>query len=183
MAVNPTLSQNIEQTFNFALYNRPLHPELFELRARRVVRHEVYELECWVFPGGHALRFGAGAACYSEVVSQAGVALPEANVVSTFPCVGEHDVDQHFPRDEVGYLTTIQAEQLGENLYLATFEEMRDYANDAEALSHRWDDELGPNMSIVDVQRLNKEVHAQCYHLLADSGTVLRTQTIFEQRS
>ncbi|USN98538.1 MAG: DUF2617 family protein [Phycisphaeraceae bacterium] len=183
MAVNPTLAQNIGQTFNFALYHRPLHPELFELRGRRVVRHESYELEYWVLEGGHALRFGSGSACYSEVVSPTGVALPEGNVVSAFPCTGEHDIDQHFPRDKVGYITTIQSETLGENLYLATHAEMLDYAREAEALVHRWDTEMGPSMSIVDVQRFNKEVHAQSYHLLAESGTVLRTQTIFEQRA
>lgn len=182
MAVNPTLSQNITQTFHFALYHRALHPELFELRGRRVVRHETYELESWVFPGGHALRFGSGNACYSEVVSPNELALPETAPLSAFPCIGEHDVDQHFPRDQVGYITTIQSEQLGENLYLATFDEMRDYAREADAMMHRWDDEAGPNMSIVDIQRFSREVHAQGYHLLARGGTVLRTQTIFEQR-
>ena len=182
MAVNPTLSQNIGQTFIFALYHRALHPELFELRGRRVIQHDGYELECWVFPGGHSLRFGSGNACYSEVVSQSEVTLPEGHIIETFPCVGEHDVDQHFPSDEVGYITTIQSEQLGENLYIATFEEMSDYANEADALLHKWDDEFGRNMSIVDVQRFNRQVHAQSYHLLAGSGIVLRTQTIFEQR-
>lgn len=182
MTVNPSLSQNIVQAFQFALYHRALHPELFDLRGRRVVRHEGYELECWVFPGGHALRFECGPACFSEVVGPSEAPLPQANVINAFPCVGEHELDQHFPREKVGYITTIQSEQLGENLYLATFEEMRDYAREVGALVHRWDTEYGPCMSIVDIQRQSREVHAQSYHLLAQGGTVLRTQTIFEQR-
>jgi hypothetical protein len=182
MAVNPTLAQNVSQTFHFGLYHRALHPELFELKARRVVRHEHYEFECWVFPGGHALRFGSGATCYSEVITPTERTLPAANMVDSFPCIGEHDVDRHFPIERLGYITTIQSEQLGENLFLATLEEMQDYAREAEAVAHTWNDSLGPNMSIVDVQRLNREVHAQSYHLLAATGTVLRTQTIFEQR-
>lgn len=39
----------------------------------------------------------------------------------------------------------------------------------------------GPgNLSLVDVQKLNREVHCQSYHLIAQIGLVLRTQTIFE---
>lgn len=181
-AVNPILTPNVDQAFAFGLFNRALHPELFDLRARRVVRHEGYELECWVLSGGHALRFGSGSACYSEVVCSGEGLLPESNRVTSFSCAGEHDVDEHFAKDKVAYITTIQTEQLGENLYLATFEEMHDYAREAEAMVHRWDDMSGPNMSIVDIQRFNKEVHAQAYHLLASTGIVLRTQTIFEQR-
>ncbi len=182
MAVNPTVIQNIGQTFNFMLYERPLHPELFELRDRRVVRHDGYELECWLFAGGHALRFGMGEACYIEVISPTKLVLPEAHLVEGFPCVSEHETDQHFPKDEVGYINTIQSEQLGENLFRATFDEMLDYAHEADAMVHRWEGDAGPSMSIVDVQRYSGEVHAQSYHLLADSGTVLRTQTIFERR-
>jgi len=184
--VNPTLTQNgihhhVDQAFAFGLYNRALHPEFFDLRARRVVQHEGYELECWVLAGGHALRFGSGSACYSEVICPGDVTLPEGSRVTSFQCVGEHDLDEHFTRDQVAYITTIQTEQLGENLYLATLDEMRDYAREADAAMHRWDNEAGPNMSIGDVQRFNKEVHAQSYHLLASTGTVLRTQTIFEK--
>jgi hypothetical protein len=182
MTTNPSISPNIAQSFQFALYHRALHPELFDLRGRRVVRHEGYELECWVFPGGHALRFEHGPACYSEVVGPADAALPQSNVVNAFPCLGEHDLDQHFPRDKVGYITTIQSEQLTENLFLATFEEMRDFARDVNALVYRWDSEAGPCMSMIDVQRQSREVHAQAYHLLAPGGVVLKTQTIFEQR-
>lgn len=183
MAVNPTLSQNIGQTFNFVLYERPLHPELFSLQGRRVVRHDGYELECWVLAGGHALRYGTGEACYCEVIGRTELSLPETNAVEAFPCVGEHETDRHFPDDRVGYINTIQSEQLGDNLYRATFEEMLDFAGEADALTYRWESGSGPSLSMVDVQRYNKEVHAQCYHLLADSGTVLRTQTIFEQRT
>ncbi len=182
MAVNPSALQNIGQTFNFVLYERPLHPELFELRGRRVIRHDGYELECWVFAGGHALRFEMGGACYIEVISPSELTLPEANMVDGFPCMSEHETDQHFPKDKIGYINTIQSEQLGENLFRSTYDEMLDYAREADAMVHRWECNDGPCMSIVDVQRYNNEVHAQCYHLLADSGTVLRTQTIFERR-
>lgn len=181
-AVNPTIPAQIDHAFGFGLYNRAVHPEFFDLRSRRVQRHDGYELESWLVGGGHALRFSTGSCCYSEVICSNKTALPEANCVNSFVCGGEHDLDEKFDADGVGYIATIQSESLGDNLYRATFEEMLDYAVEAEAQVHRWDDDGGPSMSIVDVQRFHKQVHAQCYHLFARGGVVLRTQTIFEQK-
>ena len=181
-AVNPIVSTQQDQTFGYGLYNRAVHPEFFELRSRRVVRHEGYELESWLMGGGHALRFSTGSCCYSEVICGSETALPEANCLNSFICIGEHDIDEKFENDGVGYIATIQSETLGENLYRATFEEMLDYADESGAQVDRWNDESGASMSIVDVQRLHNQVHAQCYHLIARGGVVLRTQTIFEQK-
>lgn len=33
---------------------------------------------------------------------------------------------------------------------------------------------------MIDTQRYNREIHAQAYHLIAQGGVVIRTQTIFE---
>lgn len=181
-AVNPTIPAQIDHAFGFGLYNRAVHPEFFDLRSRRIVRHDGYELESWLVGGGHALRFSTGSCCYSEVICSNQTALPEANCLNSFVCGGEHDLDEKFEADGVGYIATIQSESLGDNLYRATFEEMLDYAGEAEAQVHRWEDDGGSSMSIVDVQRFHKQVHAQCYHLFARGGVVLRTQTIFEQK-
>ena len=180
--MNPIVTPQLDQAFAFGLYNRALHPEFFELRNRRVVRHAGWELESWIVNGGHALRFGNGSVCYSEVICQNENPLPTSNAVTSFLCGGEHDLDETFEQDKLGYITTIQSESLGENLYRATFEEMLDYAAEAEAQVSRWDSPSGQSMSIIDVQRFHKEVHAQCYHLFAQGGIVLRTQTIFEQK-
>jgi hypothetical protein len=59
-------------------------------------------------------------------------------------------------------------------------EELDDFAREEQALVHRWDDEIGPCMSILAHQRLAKEVHVQAYHFIAREGLVLRTQSLFE---
>ena len=182
-AVNPTaLTPQIDQAFTFGLYNRALHPEFFDLRTRRVARHQGWELESWIVAGGHVLRFGTGSACYAEAICQTETPLPDTHSVAGFVCGGEHDLDESFDADGVGYISTIQTEALGDNLYRATFEEMLDYAGEADAQMCRWETPEGSNLSIIDVQRFHKEVHAQCYHLYARGGVVLRTQTIFEQK-
>jgi hypothetical protein len=139
--------------------------------------------------------------------------LPVEGAVTGFQCAGEHEFEHSFDAEKVKYITSVQTEQLSDNLYQATYEEMTQFAQETGALIHVWSDAHGPqinglgnnghnghsginglnghskhnghgnhgrNLSMLDVQRLTKEVHAQSYHLVAATGLVIRTQTIFE---
>jgi hypothetical protein len=168
------------QTHQIFLYDRALHPELLPIRARKVIHHTSYELEVWVTDGGHLLRFERTTLCACELLTAHETRLPEHGIVAGFLAVGERDFEHRFTRDKVTYMNTIQTESLSENLYLSTYAEMIDFARDTDALVHKWNDESGRCISVIDTQRFNREVHAQCYHLVAQGGMVLRTQTIFE---
>jgi hypothetical protein len=180
--VNQTTKQNSLQSYQVILYDRALHPELFQLKARRVISHGGYELETWLMPGGHAARFESTGSCVTELVTDQEVTPPDSGSIATFFCAGERDYDTSIERLKIDYMTTVQTEQLSENLYAATLEEMQDYAAEVDALCHAWDGVSGTSFSMLDVQRFSKEIHVQSYHLVAQGGIVLRTQTIFEQR-
>lgn len=171
---------NVSQTYQVFLYGRALHPELFQIKARRVVKHGAYEFEAWLMQGMHLLRFEHRTMCASELLVDHEGNLPSTGAVAAFLCAGERDFEHKFPKDRVTYMSTVQTEQLSENLYLATLNELRAHAKETEALVHQWRDEAGPCLSMLDIQRYAKEVHAQAFHLLAQGGLVLRTQTIFE---
>lgn len=172
---SPTL-----QSYQVLLYNRALHPELFPLRGRRVVRHGNYEFEVWVMEGAHLLRFEHSTLCACELLTDQEGRLPEAGVVSGFLAAGERDFEHRFTKDKVTYMTTVQTETLSENLFVATYEEMLEYGRSSDALTHKWSDGAGQCLSMLDLQRYNREIHAQSYHLIAQGGLVIRTQTIFE---
>jgi len=168
------------QMFRMMLYRRPLHPELFKLEARRMDRHGEYEVENWVTPGGHVVRFSLPNQVMTETVLENGDHLPETGLVHALPCFGEKDYEAG-PEGRLQYYTTIQTEQLSDNLYQATLQEMRDFAREAGSLVHEWTDGDGVScLSMIDAQKYRKEYHFQSYHLLGISGTVLRTQSIFE---
>jgi hypothetical protein len=171
---------NSLQSYQVLLYNRALHPELFPLKGRRVVRHGAYEFETWVMEGAHLLRFEHTTVCACELLTAQEGKLPEAGLVTGFLAAGERDYEHRFGKDRVTYMHTVQTETLSENLYLATYDEMMDYARTADTLLHKWEDESGRCLSLIDMQRFNKEIHAQCYHLVATGGIVIRTQAIFE---
>ncbi|MEN0020584.1 MAG: hypothetical protein AAF747_06860 [Planctomycetota bacterium] len=169
------------QSYQVLLYDRALHPELFELRQRRSVRHGDYECEGWLLRGGHLLRFEMGPVCACELVTDQETGLPESGVVSAFLCAGERDYEHGFGSSaDVNYITTVQTETLSENLYLATHAELLNFGRESEALVHEYADDMGPCASILDMQSYHREVHVQSYHLVAHGGIVLRTQTIFE---
>lgn len=179
--INPLTRTNSLQTYQLLLYNRALHPEFFQLKNRRVVQGTGFELEAWIMPGRHLLRFGLGADCVCEVVSDREHELSPAGVVAGFFCAGERDFDYDFAINGINYMTTVQTEQLNDNIYHSTLDELRDFAHSADALQHAYDDDCGPCLSIVDIQRYAREIHAQSYHLVANGRIVLRTQSIFER--
>ncbi len=166
------------------VYRRALHPELLDLRGRRLHRHAGYEVECWVAPAGHVVRFQYDGDVITETVVEDGDHLPELGLVHALPCIGEKEyeleADEEHPT-KLGYVTTLQTEVLTDNLYSATLLEMQDFARERNALCHEWNDEGGArNLSLLDVQKFRREFHLQGYHMMGGISMVLRTQSIFE---
>lgn len=169
------------EAYQTILYRRALHPELFTLKGRRTLRHGQYEVEIWLMTGAHLLRMHHNGSCATELVTHQESGLPTEGAVSTFPCAGDRDFEHTFEPDRLRYMTSVQTETLAENLYAATYAELLEFGQESEALIHKWADaEGGKCLSMIDVQRYSREVHAQSYHMVAHSGFVLRTQTIFE---
>lgn len=173
---------NSLNTYQVVLYDRALHPEFFDLKTRRTEHLNGFEFEAWLMNGAHVLRFEAGPLCASELVTDQERGLPDLGVVTAFLCGGERDFDHSFAGGALNYITTAQTETLAENLYLTTHEELLAFGREGGALIHQWEDEAGPCLSMLDTQRFSTEMHVQAYHLLANQGVVLRTQTIFEQK-
>ncbi|MDX2148032.1 MAG: hypothetical protein SFZ23_10965 [Planctomycetota bacterium] len=167
-------------SYQALLYNRALHPDFFPLRDRRVIRHDGYELEGWAMPGAHVLRFERGPICLCELVTNQERNLPDTGVVNAFLCAGEHEFEQRFSKSHVTYMVSVQTETLSEGVYAATFDELVDYGKEQGGMMHEWSDSAGPCATIVSLHRRKNEVFAEAFHLIAEQGFVLRSQTIFE---
>ena len=166
--------------FRLMVYGRALHPELFEVQARRCFRHGDYEVEAWVASAGHVVRFQPNGHCLTETVIEDGDHLPETGLIHALPCLGEKDFEMP-PEHGLCYVTTLQTESLIDNIYMATLREMRTFAAESDAMIHEWKGDDGSScLSMLDVQKFKREFHIQSYHLQGPSTTVLRTQSIFE---
>jgi hypothetical protein len=168
------------QAHQVLLYDRALHPELFPPRKRRVVRHGGYEFEAWLMPGAHSLRFEHGPLCATELLAEDESRFPSNGILNAFPCLAERDFEHRFRRERVTYMNTVQIENLTDALYLATYDELLEQARRGEALHHQWQDEAGRCLSIIEIERYHREIHAHCYHMIASGGLVLRTSSLFE---
>ena len=156
-----------------------MHPELFNIQDRRTIRHGDYELESWIIPGGHVIRFQTNGQCITEAVSEQDHQLPQRGLIHTVPCLGEKEIEEAV-NGTIRYFSSVQTEQLSDNLFTATFNEMLDFAKDSKAMQFLSASEQRQNLSLLDVQRYKSEIHAQGYHLVGSAGFVLRTQSIFE---
>ena len=78
------------------------------------------------------------------------------------------------------YMLSVQTEQLADNLFADVYREMLDLAKEESPLMHHWHDDAGKCLSMISIQRQQKQVHAQAYHLIATGSLVIRTQSIFE---
>ena len=170
------------QAYQLVLYRRALHPELFALKARRLLKVPGGEFEAWLSHGTHVLRLQNKAACVTELVTDREGGLPTSGVVSAYACAGDRDVEHRFDEDRLGYLASVQTELLSESLYASTYQEIRELARETDGVACSWETEAGRCMSLLDIQRYPNEVHVQSYHLIAAGGLVLRSQTIFEYR-
>lgn len=168
------------QTYRLLLYQRALHPELFGIHDRRQIQLPGYEMEGWILPGGHVVRFQAAGQVTTEVVLDQDTQLPQRGVLHAVPCLGEKEMEDTV-NGKIRYVTSVQTELLSDNLFTATLAEMKDFAAEAKAMHVAWTDpDGGENLSILDIQRYRTEIHVQSYHLAGGQGFVLRTQSIFE---
>jgi hypothetical protein len=180
--MNPPTKSTSLQAYRMILYRRALHPELFRVKLRKTLDHAAYLFEAWLMPGSHLLRFEYDGGCATELITDQEEGIPDRGVVAAIPCAGERDHEQAFG-EKIRLVSTVQTESLPESLYAATYKELVAFGKENDAMVHTWlDEDGGKCASILDLQRYRQEVHAQSYHLMAQGGLVLRTQTIFEHK-
>ena len=135
--------------------------------------------------GHHGLIDGALARCHFDGPAPVMLRVHDASQidcdVAQHLCASEKECEREFP-DHVVYLSACQTETLPESIYAETYEEMLALGRENNALIHPWEDDVGRCLSMVDMQRYQHEAHAQCYHMIASAGLVLKTQSIFELR-
>jgi hypothetical protein len=169
----------IPQPYHLALFRSAVHPEFFEIEERIEIQHAGYEFEGWLFKGGHVLRLEFEGTCATEIITSDPENLPERGHVNTMQCIGERDHEQEFA-ERLLVISSMQSEQLSDHLFGDTYDELCLFARESGARIIEWTEDKHMHMSILDVQRYNKQVHVQGYHLQSEHGHVLRTQAIFE---
>jgi hypothetical protein len=162
------------------LYQRTLHPELFQILASEKVSRRAYEAEIWLVEGGHVTTFTAGKNTLTEVIFTGGEEYTDRGLIQKVPCRGEkyHEMQAA----NVKYMISTQEEQLTQTLYDATKQEIATYAARRELMTAETpgNGDRGATLSVLDIERRSHELLVQSFHLFDENLMVLKTQAIIE---
>ena len=165
----------------FCLYERPIHPELFDIRRVKRITQSRYQAEIWVCGLAHVVTVRSGDQTLTELISEDTELLPRNGLATSFRFRGERDHAQSF-NGGMKYILSTQVERMTPQLFPATHRDYVHYAQNRgiflsfEEWTH---DGLAP-FSFVDFDARDHELHIHAFHAFPEELTLLKTQSIFE---
>jgi hypothetical protein len=163
------------------LYQRTLHPELFNILASEQVSRRAYEADIWLVEGGHVISFSAGKNTLTEVIVTNHEPFSDRSLIQTIPCRGEK-YHEMVSGGTIRYMISTQEEQLSQTLYDATRHEIQTYASKRELMSAETPatGDASAQLSVLDIERRSHELLVQSFHLFDENQMVIKTQAIIE---
>ena len=168
-------------SLRFYLYDRPLHPELFEIYHDDTIVKAGYEAQIWITGCTHVIGFYRQQSSMVEVTAGALATLPQRGLLLQLPFRGEKD-HQVKRAGGINYMMNFQVEQMSPAVYSRTHHEVARLgakrglfvpfpAKAARSL---------PPFTYIDYDAKPNELHVFAYHAFPDDLTIIRTQSIFE---
>ncbi|MFP4106835.1 MAG: DUF2617 family protein [Phycisphaerae bacterium] len=165
----------------FRLYDRPLHPELFDIYYDRRVVRKGYEAQLWITGCTHVVGFYRPDHSLVEVTTDALAELPERGLLVEMPFRGEkaHECSQP---EGIHYQVNLQVEKMSPRVYSKTH-------HDLARLGARrglfvpfpaWMSKSLTPFSYIHFDARPSEFHVYTFHAFPDDLTLVKTQSIFE---
>lgn len=172
--------QNVSK-MRFLLYNRPLHPELFEIYQDHGIARESYEAEIWVTGCTHVIGFYRQKLSLLELMAEPDADLPQRGLLLDLPFRGErtHECKRS---DGINYMMNFQVEQMSPAVYSRTHHELAHLASKHGLFVPfpRWMTQGLTPFSYIDYDARPNELHVFAFHAFPEDLTMIRTQSIFE---
>jgi len=166
-------------TFN--LFQRPLHPELFQIYSKRQLKTDKYEAHIWITGCTHVVTVFADDACLTEVVSIPGQMLPQRGLLERFQFKGPRSHKCTLSRG-ISYMTDFQVEKMSPNLYRQSQTDLERFARSrglfVEFAEHE-DHNLKP-FCYIDYEARRSELHIHAFAAYPDQVTMVKTQSLFD---
>ena len=165
---------------NFHLFARNVHPELFEVCARRTLTRENYELDIRITTDGHVISFRHEEILLTEVSASAHHPLPSQRVLLSHP-IGSVCNDATTFKDTVAYQSEVQLEGVQPTTFV-TIQQQLDEKIECEGLVHRFHSNgrlaFGA-ISYINVQSFHHHVRIRTFHTFPDTCAVLKSESRF----
>jgi hypothetical protein len=163
----------------FSLYQRSLHPELFDIYAKRELRTENYQASIWITGGSHVVSVHANDQILSEVISAPNQPLPKRGLVERFQFKGQKKHKCRLSR-KMSYMTDFQVEKMSENLYRQSHIDLERFSRNRGIFikfPERSVHGLTP-FSYLDFEARRNELHIHTFHAYPEQVTIIKTQSL-----
>jgi hypothetical protein len=176
-----TEQTNRLSSLRFFLYERPVHPELFEILSEVKLHLAGYEASLWITGCSHVVSFFRQDKSLVEVVADSENPLPKRGLAIELPFRGEKAHEQK-SLDGINYMMNLQAEKMSRRVYKHMHRELvrqgkkKGMFLPLPKLTH---DSLEA-CSYIDYDAKPNGLHVLTYHALPDTMCVIKTQSIFE---
>ncbi len=163
------------------LFDRALHPELFQHFADYRVEQGRYRADIWIVGLSHVITVTTAQQCLTELLARDSELLPSRGVLTRFRLKGERDHERTTP-DGWNYMVSTQVETMDEALYksvhndLLRHTEKRGWFQSYDALA---DGDLVP-FTYIDHEARDREFHVHAFHAYPHERTLVKTQSIIE---
>ncbi len=167
----------------FHLYDRPLHPELFDTLARRTVRRDDYELTVRITRTGHVISWENADVFLTEVAAWAGQELPQKRRLLTHRLRGEQSASLACAHG-VHYEMSFQVEVLPPEIFVHVHDEILADGG-KRGLLHNFP--AHHRLAIAPLGFITAEARPGClfltsFHTFPGEHTVVKTQSLIEKR-
>lgn len=164
----------------FRLYNRPLHPELFDAVASRSVERDGRRVTARLTRAGHTLTWTDGCVHLEEVTTTCDQELPEAGLRLAHRFDGGRNGRCEF--DRVTYQTAASVEVLEPELFVHLHAELVVDGERKGLVYHcKRGNRVGLSpLGVVIVEALPGRLSVTAFHTFPDEFAVLKTQSLIE---
>ncbi|AQT67550.1 hypothetical protein STSP2_00698 [Anaerohalosphaera lusitana] len=175
---NPKTKLEISE-LSFSLYQRSLHPELFNIYSKRQIRTENYDAQIWATGCSHVVSAYHKGMCLSELISMPGQPLPKRGLVERFQFRGQKNHRCRLSKG-VSYMTDFQVEKMSPNLYRQSHIDLERFAKN-RGIFVKFPEMSSSGLepfSYIDFEARKTELHIHAFHAYPDQVTIIKTQSL-----
>ena len=170
-------------SLRFLLYDRPLHPELFDIYHDHHLVKKGYEAQIWVTGCTHVIGFYRDGLSLVQLTADAEALLPHRGLLLEMPFRGERD--HECKRAEgINYMMNFQVESMSPMVYSKTHHDLA-----RQGTRHglfvpfpMWMSRSLTPFTYIDYEAKPNELHVFAFHAFPEELTMVRTQSLFELR-
>lgn len=166
----------------FCLYDRPIHPELFDIVATRKLRREEYELSVWITQTGHVLSLTSPHFQLTELTACSSQPLPERRCRLHLRMKGEHSQSLPLARD-FRYQSSFQIESVSSEIFVHVHDEILADGS-KRGLLHHFNPSCRLSLSplgFVTLEAKRGLLLFSSFHTFPEENTIVKTQSLIEQ--